>query len=950
MMGGISSAQDPQTALPPVRVRVDSQSGIAPIELQQLTVKAVMVGATSTTELDMVFYNPNQQVVEGSFELPLATGWAVSAFSLDINGHLRPAVAVPKAVGRQAFQAVVRRGIDPALGEMVAGNLFKLRIYPFSPKSTRHLVVQLDHTLPQVNGLDLYAFPYHFEAPIKDFTLSIRALERPEKPVKVQGLSDVQLLPARHELTTNYTAHNIALKGDLRIELPGSPLQEGVLQVKAGNSYFYAAKVVPPVAKIKAKRPRNLLLLWDASHSQGEADPTVARTFLRSYLKWMGEGKVTLYVFSNSVQPPIEFMVKGGESTLLDKYLEGLAYDGATDYSCLPLPWNKLKADAIVLVSDGLPTAPSQDSQFRPIVPLTTVSYTQVRNSDFLRGLAVASKGQYIDLAELSVPEAIALVQRGPTTINAWGPQGKQYATPLQVTAGQPMIVYGSSAQPVDEIKVRGTNPGGNWEKTVHSNQQWDDALVADLIQHAYYMQQITALRAQGQDEQAEQLALSQSIPTRKTSLIVLEQVADYAKYKIIPPQELLSEYNALLKRQQTELDSAQSRHMRDLIAAAEEQSRWWRGEVAPPEEPKHPGPVWLQRRGQNAQAAYGDSRNAAKAEAIEEVAVLAYDEAATPQAMVAEPEGTTRTTASSSIAISAWDPQSPYLKVLEYAREQDREAAYYKLKQEYGNVPSFYLDAAQFFFKQHKPELATRVASTLLELQWDAPELLHALAQLYEEQGLLVEAEAIYRQLCEIAPYEPQPFRNLALVLAQQDKAQEAIELLYKVASSTWEARFRGIDLIALNELNALLDKPRKAPLKTDFIDKRLRWQQPVDLRVVLTWSNNDTDVDLHVFTPDGEECFYGHRRTKQLGKLSNDITQGYGPEEFMQRNGQNGTYTIKAKLFADHTQKALAPQYVTAHCYLHYGTPQQVVQVLRFRLEHVKDMVTIGTIDFRP
>lgn len=946
--GGVSSAQEPKTDLPPVRVRIADQSGVAPIALQQLTVKAVMVGSTATTALEMVFYNPNDQVLEGTFELPLAAGWAVTAMSLDIDGQLRPAVTVPKAVGRQAFEAVVRRGVDPALGEMVTGNLFRLRIYPFAPRGTRHLVLQLAHQLPRNNGLDLYTFPYHFEETIKEFKLSVRALERPEKPVEIQGLRGVQLLPARHELTTDYVAHNIQLKETLRIALPVAPTQEHMLQVKLGNSYFYAATVIPPAAPAEATRPHNLLLLWDASLSQGKDDPAKARAFMRSYLQWMGHGKVTLYVFSNRPQPPIEFIVQGGESILLDKYLEGIDYDGATDYSNLPLPWSNVKADAMVLVSNGIPTAPGKAQQLRPIVPLTTVSYTQVRNSDFLQGLATASKGQYIDLAECSVSEAMEQVQRGTTMVNAWGPTGQERPWPLQVTPDKPTVVYGRSAQPLKEVKVQGTNPGGHWEKTVRPDQQWDDTLVGAMVARAYYLQQIAGLRAQGQDEQAEQLARSQSIPTLKTSLIVLEQVADYAKYGITPPPALLPEYEALRKQQQVERDSAQSRHMAQLIASAEEQHQWWRGEVTPPEERNHPGPGWLRPRGRQPQRALNKLEGALEGVVVRGVAMTAAD---TGSEVTAEPAGQeSNESPRSTIAISAWDPQSPYLKVLEYARKQDQVATYRKLKQEYGDVPSFYLDAAQFFFAQQTPELALRIASNLLELQCDAPELLSALAQLYEEQGLLAEAEAIYRQLCELVPYAPQPFRYLALVLARQGKDQEALELLYQVATSVWEERFRGIDLIALNELNALLDQPRKNPLKSDFLDKRLRWQQPVELRIVLTWSNNDTDVDLHVFTPDGEECYYGHRLTKQLGKLSNDITLGYGPEEFMQRHGQPGTYTVKARLFADHTQKALAPQYVTAHCYLHYGTPQQVEKVLRFRLEHVKDMVTIGTIDFQP
>ena len=51
-------------------------------------------------------------------------------------------------------------------------------------------------------------------------------------------------------------------------------------------------------------------------------------------------------------------------------------------------------------------------------------------------------------------------------------------------------------------------------------------------------------------------------------------------------------------------------------------------------------------------------------------------------------------------------------------------------------------------------------------------------------------------------------------------------------------------------------------------------------DLRVTISWNTDATDVDLWVMEPDGTKCFYQHNHTKNGGELSQDQTQGYGPE----------------------------------------------------------------------
>jgi uncharacterized protein YfaP (DUF2135 family) len=147
---------------------------------------------------------------------------------------------------------------------------------------------------------------------------------------------------------------------------------------------------------------------------------------------------------------------------------------------------------------------------------------------------------------------------------------------------------------------------------------------------------------------------------------------------------------------------------------------------------------------------------------------------------------------------------------------------------------------------------------------------------------------------------------------------------------------------IIAVVEREKLV-LPRAIPL-----DPRLRKLLDVDVRIVLTWDTDNTDMDLWVTEPAGEKCYYGYNRTSMGGRLSHDFTGGYGPEEYMVRHGQTGAYGIQANFFGSRSASLTGPTTLQATVFTHFGRPNEKRQSLTLRLTDQREVVDVGSVRF--
>jgi hypothetical protein len=353
-------------------------------------------------------------------------------------------------------------------------------------------------------------------------------------------------------------------------------------------------------------------------------------------------------------------------------------------------------------------------------------------------------------------------------------------------------------------------------------------------------------------------------------------------------------------------------------------------------------------------------------------------------------------------IVIKAWDPDTPYLKQLKAADAKDAREVYYKNRRQYGGSPAFFLDCADYFLAHHEPEMALQVLSNIAELELEDAALVRILGHRLEQLDYLDLAVATFEQVLAMRPEEPQSYRDLALVLARRAEERlslkppvkganadtrelrvkgniadtrelrkaetrlkasllfdanpyspredydRALGLLNRVILGTWDARFPEIELFAVEEANQMLAKAKAAGVSGIPLDPRLIQLLDVDIRIVMTWHADNTDIDLWVTEPSGEKAYYAHNRTTTGGLVSRDFTAGYGPEEYMVRRAMHGMYKIQSDYFGSRATQLLGPITVEVDVFTNYGRPNQKHKSLTVRLAEQKQNVAIGEIEF--
>lgn len=944
-------AVSPPADSPALRVRGDTA-----VELALTAARWEFDGPFALRHLDIRLRNNGPRAAEATLELPLGAQEQLRGFALDVNGQLVDAVPVERVQARVAFESTVRQNVDPALVEKDEGNRYRIRVFPVpagGQRLARITVATLaeraacgwEHrlSLPRNRTADA-AVPWTLtstSAPTADAWP--RATGAKEAALWQRQSSDAAAVPA-----------TVCLPAPAGLARMSARLGDGTRLTWVELPAAVQSQPVP--------QPERLELVWDASLGQGERRAELA--LLRAYL--LSPRTVPMQVTLSELRHQVarsRLVLAPGDEAAVDALLDRLATlpdDGASGLQ----HWRPAQdVQAVLLFSGARGTWPSAEGLARPDVPVHVIS-------SHLSGLAAAQAlarrgGRVLDLSTLDTATALLALTRQDSQRLALGPRhGNWHAPSLLVTggvlrachisgpedgvepSGLPVQALDAQGRPTERDeplpagdKAQGTAPAGRSALAFWCGQWWMQDLEADPLRHRSLM------AAVGQRF---------GVTGPETSLLVLERAADYVRHGITPPGEVPEALKQDIERsrqaQASQRAAALARHRTFLEDGWAERTRWWQATYPKdmgkfkPDAPKEmpPPPVFAETRPMPAPAPAPAPAAAAIAPQVQ----------AAPRASTNSPSpGSRRDAAAPSppatpaigMTLQTVQLNEPYTAELRAATTAS--AAYQRyldLRHRYGQSPAFFFDVAERLFELKDSTRAVQVLSNIVALMPSEAAALRPVAYRLQQANEHRLALDLLRRVAMLAPDEPTSWRDLGLALAQVGDCTAAMEQLAHVALTPWDPRFRDVSITALGELQDVSQRCKK-PLP-ERVPASLRRSLPIDLRVVLKWNLNDTDIDLHVTDPTGETTYFGNRFSRQGGRMSEDFVAGYGPEEFILRKPIPGTYEVHVNYYGSARATVVRGAIVQVDLQTGFGTPQRRSTGLTMRLLEQAGLVMVG------
>ncbi|MDP2875475.1 MAG: VIT domain-containing protein, partial [Holophaga sp.] len=714
------------TPMPGIQIKEQDRS--QPARLNDLRISVKVVGHVATTTWDLTVFNPQERVLEGELVFPLGEGQTVTRFAMDVNGRLREGVVVEKAKGRTAFEEIVRRNVDPGLLEKTAGNTFKARVYPIPAKGYKRVVLAYEQELPDAGtqGL-LYQLPLAFTDKAATFGLRVEVLDQPEAPRATSSpLANFAFKAVQRGFIAEETRQDFAPSQPLAVVIPrGEGTDQVFVEKRDGQAYFFGM-VHPRLPREAKVLPKRLLVIWDASASARSRDLKRELDLLEGYLKRLGTCTVSLAVFRNAVEPLQSFRIQEGNARALRSHLEALPLDGATRLGALDLP--KVEVDETLLFSDGMNTFGPGDAKL-PAVPMVAINSALTAEHGLLRALSEGHGGEYLNLQNLSLEDAAKALTTRPLAF-------------LRATygAGEVTETYPSAARAVrGPFGFAGILNGSHAKITLHfgfgTTTRFTKTLDIDAgkatvnapVARLWAQKKLVELELNKIKHAAAITALGQahSLVTEGTSLIVLDELADYLRYKIVPPEELRAEYERRIGEEKDQTKRLDQEHLEGLVKRFEERKTWWMTEFKAPKDPERKDKKEGIGPGAGAPAVAGGgvggtgmavgsvpppppspsqprpsptegNRARQEASAVVEVMSMSRADRESVSAGVSLSPGAAASNASSveekesaaSITLKPWSPDTPYLKELKAAPKAERYALYLKQRDSYGKTP----------------------------------------------------------------------------------------------------------------------------------------------------------------------------------------------------------------------------------------------------------------------
>ncbi len=918
--GPPTNAAPPASANPQVTAYVrgvkDEERRVQ-LDIRKLDVEVAVRGGVAVTEMAFEIAAPagTADPLEGRLHVDLPPGSVVTGYALDVNGGMVDGTLVDQSKARSAYEQNVREQVDPGLAEVDQAGGFNTRIFPIDNKAGRRVTLRFVSAFA-----DMYRLPLRLAGSTE---LTVRVDYPGTRNAPAPSMNG-----ARFDRRADAAVATAAGPVDTVLQVEPAPSSSGIVSTHSSGETYW--QLSGELLGQTAAPGGALRIYWDRSRSRRDHDHEAELARVREAIAALKPERIEWVAFSSGA---VERAAISSDADLTQRVAK-LRYGGATRFASLA---NDTAVATCLLVSDGRATL---DAASLPRLPCRVFAIAPTTaNMAALQHLAAATGGHVISErthpADWLRPSVTSVASNGSDVA----------FVSLPAPSGSWRITFAAPKDSNVAVSMNGAEPA-----------RFSALPAADFDGEAALVAASTLATLEDPASRAAFVELSRrySVASPTLSFIVLEDPDDYVTYDIGPPANYTrrEEWAKLAAEAAEDRAEAKRNRFGELLKDWDEQVAWWEKKFDLNARPK---------------AREKDKRDRPRPAAAPPPPVVVPPVPLRPQppAVESNEERVTVTgsrvrqppTADVKISVSAWRPQRDYLDAFD-ANPSGFDRVFLEWDRKAGDVPSFYLDTADWLYRRGRRDLSVETLLSALDLPTANEVTLGMVAARLERYGVIDQAIALRERHALLDADRPQPRRLLALALAKRaelvrqtarDDLKRAIGLLTEIALNTIDNRWRGVDMVSLVEANALLVKLKALGGSFD-LDPRLTKNLDSDVRVVLDWSNDAADIDLWVDEPNGERAIYSYPRTLIGGHLSNDMTSGYGPEAYFLRRAARGRYTVRAKVYSPDRLDPNGTSRVTAHLFRDWGRPGQRVESIDLDLKRGQEgEVKIGTLKVR-
>lgn len=552
------------------------------LPLRKVDVDVHLEDGVVRTTLDQTFFNPVARQLEGVYTLALPPDAAVSRLAMYVDGKLMEGGIIERQRGRNVYESIVHRRRDPALLEVLEGNVFRIRIFPVPARREKRILLSWTQTVDSLYGTSRLDVPLPpSPGPVGELDVKVRAVGEADGALESSS-HPLEIRREGADLVGTLTMRDAALGEDLVLRLRGSrPPEAGTVRALGlaveGEPDYLRLVTAPGLEGASGHEARRWVVLYDSSASRGASVAEAQRRFLDRVLREIDEGdRVRVVSFDTRQRANPEGFLRAGDAGAVEALVTFAASDasvGATDLGAALEAAKRILAEDggseaayVLYLGDGIATyGELEAAKLAEILGegATFVGATIGEKVDAraLDALAEASGGDWVSMqpsedlawrafdlvASLALPRVTGLEV---SLLSAAG-EALEGAEALPVRRilrhGETLSVLARSDAAPASLRLRGTLRGAPWEKTLK---------VGAVEEGARYLPRLWARReieswlaaGQGEAKQAEIAALGMKhfLVTPETSLLVLETERMYRRFKVArPPADGWARYEA---------------------------------------------------------------------------------------------------------------------------------------------------------------------------------------------------------------------------------------------------------------------------------------------------------------------------------------------------------------------------------------------------------------------